>query len=53
LIRVPREIKEATYALGATRFEVVRKVMLPAVRNNVIGAVIWVWAAPWGRPWRY
>ena len=40
LIRVPREIKEATYALGATRFEVVRKVMLPAVRNNVIGAVI-------------
>jgi len=40
LIRVPREIKEATFALGATRFEVVRKVMLPSVRKNVIGAVI-------------
>ena len=40
LIRVPREIKEASYALGATRFEMVRKVMLRAIRKSVIGAVI-------------
>ncbi|MDE2089395.1 MAG: phosphate ABC transporter permease subunit PstC [Gammaproteobacteria bacterium] len=40
LARVPREAKEAAYALGATRFEVVRLAMLPMIRGSIIGAVI-------------
>ncbi|HUZ62498.1 MAG TPA: phosphate ABC transporter permease subunit PstC [Acetobacteraceae bacterium] len=40
LTRVPREAKEAAYALGTTRFEMVRKAMLPMVRPSIVGAVI-------------
>ncbi len=40
LTRVPAETREAAYALGLTRFEVVRRAMLPMVRASVIGAVI-------------
>lgn len=37
---VSREAKEAAYALGATRFEVAWKAMLPMVRTSVVGAII-------------
>jgi phosphate transport system permease protein len=39
LLTVPRPLKEAMYALGATRWEVVRGVSLPFARAGIIGAV--------------
>ena len=39
LLTVPVPLKEAMYALGATRWEVVRGVSLPYARSGVIGAV--------------
>jgi phosphate transport system permease protein len=37
---VPGELKEAALALGATRWEMVRMVMLPYARSGMVGAVI-------------
>ena len=39
LLTVPRPLKEAMYALGATRWEVVRGVSLPYSRSGIVGAV--------------
>jgi len=39
LLTVPRSLKEALYALGATRWEVVREVSLPYARSGIFGAV--------------
>ncbi|MBI4061740.1 MAG: phosphate ABC transporter permease subunit PstC [Elusimicrobia bacterium] len=39
LLTVPRPLKEAMYALGATRWEVVRAVSLPFSRSGIVGAV--------------
>lgn len=39
LLTVPRPLKEAMYALGATRWEVVRGVSLPFSRSGIVGAV--------------
>lgn len=39
LLTVPRPLKEGLYALGATRWEVVRDVSLPFARPGIIGAV--------------
>jgi len=39
LLTVPRPLKEAMYALGATRWEVVRGVSLPYSRAGIVGAV--------------
>jgi len=36
----PGELKEGSYALGATRWEMVRMVMLPVARPGIVGAVI-------------
>lgn len=36
----PNDLKEGAYALGATRWEMVRTVMLPCARPGVVGAVI-------------
>jgi phosphate transport system permease protein len=38
--QVPRDLREAALALGATRWEVIRTSVLPASRSGVIGAVI-------------
>lgn len=38
--QVPRELREAALALGATRWEVIRTSVLPASRSGVVGAVI-------------
>ncbi len=35
----PRNLKEAAYGLGATRFEVVRDVMIPYGKKGIVGAV--------------
>ena len=37
---VPMAQREAMYALGATRWEVVTKAVLPAARSGIVGAVI-------------
>jgi phosphate transport system permease protein len=37
---VPGELKEGAYALGATRWEMVRHVVLPYSRAGIVGAVI-------------
>ncbi len=37
---VPSILKESGYAVGATKWEVVRKVVIPYTRSGVIGAVI-------------
>ncbi len=38
--RVPNDIRESSFALGATRAEVLLNILLPAVRVPLIGAVI-------------
>ncbi|MHB1951805.1 MAG: phosphate ABC transporter permease subunit PstC [Acidiferrobacteraceae bacterium] len=40
LAKIPLEIKEAAYGVGANRFEVVWRTMLPMARASVIGASI-------------
>jgi phosphate transport system permease protein len=37
---VPRGLREGAFAMGATRFEVVRKVVLPAALSGVMASVI-------------
>jgi phosphate transport system permease protein len=37
---VPGDLKEASYALGATRWEMVRQVVLPYSRPGIVGATI-------------
>ncbi len=37
---VPRSLREAAYSLGATRFEVISKVVLPAAFSGIIAAFI-------------
>ncbi len=37
---IPRSQREAMFALGATRWEVITKAVLPAARSGIIGAVI-------------
>ncbi len=37
---VPNDLKEAAYSLGATRFEVIRRVVLPAARSGIIAGII-------------
>jgi phosphate transport system permease protein len=36
----PRDLKEAAYALGATRWEMIRMSVLPVARSGMVGAVI-------------
>ena len=40
LYAVPREFKEASYALGATKFETIVKVVIPAALSGISTAVI-------------
>lgn len=37
---VPRPLREGAFAMGATRFEVVRKVVLPAALSGIMASVI-------------
>jgi len=37
---LPWEIREASYALGATRWQTIRKVVLPAAKPGILTAVV-------------
>lgn len=37
---VPSEIKEAAYSLGATRYEVIRKVVIPYASSGILSGII-------------
>jgi len=37
---VPYELKEAAFSLGATRFEVIRKVILPYARSGIFAGIL-------------
>jgi phosphate transport system permease protein len=37
---VPRELKEASFALGATHFQTVRKIIIPAAAAGIAAAVV-------------
>ena len=37
---VPYKVKEAAYGLGTTRWEAILKVLLPAARNGIFGALV-------------
>ena len=37
---VPRGMREGAYAMGATKFEVVRKVVLPAAVSGIMASII-------------
>jgi phosphate transport system permease protein len=37
---VPADLKEAAFSLGATRFEVIRKVVLPYARSGLVAGVL-------------
>jgi phosphate transport system permease protein len=39
-VNVPKDVQEAAYGLGATRWEMVRGVIFPQVRGGIIAAVI-------------
>jgi len=38
LVTVPRDLRDGAYALGATRYEVIRGVALPFARAGIVGA---------------
>ena len=40
LLAVPNTLREGALALGATRWEMVRKAVLPCAKNGILGAVI-------------
>lgn len=40
IIAVPREYKESSLALGATHYQSIRRVILPAARSGIITAII-------------
>jgi phosphate transport system permease protein len=37
---VPRHLKEAAYSLGATRYEVIQKVVLPFSRSGIFAGIL-------------
>jgi phosphate transport system permease protein len=37
---VPGDLKEAAFSLGATRFEVIRKIILPYARSGILAGVM-------------
>jgi len=37
---VPRNLKEAAYSLGSTRFEVIRSVVIPYARSGIIAGIL-------------
>jgi phosphate transport system permease protein len=40
LRQVPYKVKEAAYGMGATRWEAILRVLIPAARNGIFGALV-------------
>lgn len=40
LLAVPIKLREASYAMGATRWETLRKVVLPTAKNGILGGIL-------------
>ena len=40
MVAVPRSLRDAAYALGATRFEVATKVVIPAALSVIVASFI-------------
>ncbi len=49
---VPRSLREGAYAMGATRFEVVRKIVFPAALSGIMASIILAASRPSARRWR-
>ena len=47
----PADLKEAAYSLGATRYEVVKKIVLPYARSGIIAGILLSLEGPWEKPW--
>jgi phosphate transport system permease protein len=47
---VPRVLREAAYALGATKFEVATRTVVPAALSGIIASFILAISAPLARP---
>ncbi|MDR2428495.1 MAG: phosphate ABC transporter permease subunit PstC [Candidatus Margulisbacteria bacterium] len=45
---VPQDIREAAYSLGATRYEVVRRVILPCARSGVCAGILLAFGRAFG-----
>ncbi len=48
---IPMGIREASYAMGATKWQTIYKVVLPAAKLGIVDAIAWVWGVPSVRPW--
>ena len=48
IVLTPAELKEAAYSLGATRFDVVRKVVLPYARSGITAGILLAWGRALG-----
>ena len=49
LLLVPSSLREAALALGAPRWRIVWRVVLPTARSGLSPARCWRWPAAWGR----
>jgi len=48
---VPDSYREAALALGASRWEIIYRVLFPAAKNGLLAAVILGIGRAWARPW--
>ena len=48
---VPKSWREASYGLGATRWETIAHVVLPAAKSGIFTGIILAWPVPWAKPW--
>ncbi len=47
---VPQALRDGSYALGATKSETIRQVVIPAALPGIVGAVLLAISAPSARP---
>ena len=48
---VPKEFKEGSLALGATHWQTIYRVLVPAARSGIMAAIVLGMAGLWVRPW--
>src|SRR5271170_1469094 len=52
LVAVPPTLREGSYAVGATRWETIFRVLVPTAAPGLWRLRFWPLAAPWAKPWR-